>query len=161
MTPTVLSLRILALAMPLVFIAHVLEELPRFVAWFNGLVNPPISQAAFLSVNATALAITIIVAILVATIHDTLFGLIGVAWVGFLMLANGLFHIVATVALSRYCPGVATATVLYLPFSVLFIRAVVREFGLNSPVTSSVALLAGIPMYIHGYLIVFRGGRLF
>ena len=156
-----LSVRILTLAMPLIFIAHVVEEAPGFVAWFNSLVNPPITQALFLSVNATAFVITIIVAVLVATVHDTLVGLIGVAWVGFLMLANGLFHIVATIALSRYCPGVATATLLYLPFSVFFVRAVAREFGLNSLVASSVALLGGVPMYIHGYLIVFRGSRLF
>ena len=77
------------------------------------------------------------------------------------MLANGLFHIVGTVALGRYCPGVVTATLLYLPFSVLFLRAIVRELGVQSLAVGFVAVLAGAPMYIHGYLIVFRGSRLF
>jgi len=77
------------------------------------------------------------------------------------MLANGLFHIVGTVALGRYCPGVVTATLFYLPLSLLFLRAVVRELGVPLPLVGAVALLGGVPMYIHGYLIVFRGSRLF
>jgi hypothetical protein len=81
-----------------IFIAHVFEEAPRFVAWFNSLVTPTISQALFLSVNAIALVITVVVAAVVAGSHETAAGLIGVAWVGFLMLANGLFHIVGTLA---------------------------------------------------------------
>jgi hypothetical protein len=147
--------------MPVIFIAHVFEEAPRFVAWFNSLVTPTISQALFLSVNAIALVITVVVAAVVAGSHETASGLIGVAWVGFLMLANGLFHIVGTVALGRYCPGAATATLLYLPFSIFFFRAVVRELRLGWLAVGSVALLGGAPMYVHGYLIVFRGSRLF
>ena len=77
------------------------------------------------------------------------------------MLANGLFHIGATLALGRYCPGVITATLLYLPFSLLFFRAVVREQGVSPRVLAAVVVLCGLPMYVHGYLIVFRGGRFF
>lgn len=153
------SLRALALAMPVVFIAHVIEEGSRFVPWFNSLVTPRITQALFLSINATALVITVIVAVVVATAHEPVSGLIGAAWVGSLMLANGLFHIVGTVALGRYCPGVITATLLYLPLSLLFLRAVVRELGVPSLAVGSVAVLGA--MYVHGYLIVFRGSRLF
>jgi hypothetical protein len=142
-------------------IVHVIEEAPGFVAWFNSLVTPRISQRSFLSVNGTALVITVLVAIVVATAHEPVSGLFGAAWVGFLMLANGLFHIVGTVALGRYCPGVVTATLLYLPLSLLFLRAVVRELGVPSLGVGLVALLGGAPMYIHGYLIVFRGSRLF
>jgi hypothetical protein len=147
--------------MPVIFIVHVIEEGPRFVAWFNSLVTPTISQSLFLSVNAVGLVITLVVAFVVAASHEPASGLIGVAWVGLLMLANGLFHIVGAVALGRYCPGVVTATLLYLPFSLLFFRGAVRELGLSWLAVGAVALLGGAPMYIHGYLIVFRGSRLF
>ncbi len=40
-------------------------------------------------------------------------------------------------------------------------RAVIRELHLQPVTVVAIALLGGIPMYIQGYLIVFRGGRLF
>lgn len=155
------SLRSLAIALPLVFIAHVLEEAPNFVGWFNSLVVPPISQPLFLSVNAVCLIITVAIAVVVATARGPVPGLVGAAWVGFLMLANAIFHIVGSVALRRYSPGLVTATLLYLPFSLLFLRAIVLDLGVPAPAVGSMALLGGVPMYVHGYLIVFRGSRFF
>lgn len=155
------GLRILAFALPLVFAVHVAEEAPGFVAWFNSLVTPPITQRLFLSVNATAFVITLAVASLVATSRDTGSCIVGVAWVGFLMLANGMLHLVGTLVHLRYSPGVITGTLLYLPLSVLFMRAVVRECAISWRAVLLAALAGGVPMYIHGYLIIFRGSRLF
>lgn len=42
--------RVILLA-PAIFLLHVLEEAPRFVDWFNSLVQPHISQDNFLGVN--------------------------------------------------------------------------------------------------------------
>jgi hypothetical protein len=147
--------------LPIVFILHVIEEAPGFVPWFDSLVAHHISQQLFLTVNATAFVITVFVAIVVAVGRERVSALVGVGWVGFLMLANGILHLVGTLALGRYCPGVITGTLLYLPLSLLFMRTVVLEFGVPLRVVLAVALLGGIPMYIHGYLIVFRGSRLF
>ena len=61
------SLRSLAIALPLVFVAHVLEEAPNFVGWFNSLVVAPISRPLFLSANAVCLIITVTVSVVVAT----------------------------------------------------------------------------------------------
>jgi hypothetical protein len=155
------GLRILAIALPIVFIMHVAEEAPGFVAWFNSLVTPDITPRLFLSVNATGLLITLVVASLVATSRDTLVCIVAVAWVGFLMLANGLLHVVGTLVHLRYAPGVITGSLLYLPLSVLFMKAVVREREIRWRTVLLAALVGGVPMYIHGYLIVFRGSRLF
>jgi len=154
-------LRILAIALPIVFALHVAEEAPGFVAWFNNLVTPGITQRLFLSVNATALLITLAIAGLVATSRDTGVCIVAVAWVGFLMLANGLLHVVGTLVHWRYAPGVITGSLLYLPFSVLFMKAVVRECAIPWRTVLLAALAGGVPMYIHGYLIIFRGSRLF
>ena len=161
MSLPLLTLPRLAAALPVVFLLHVAEEAPGFVTWFNSLVAPPISQRLFLSVNAVALAITLVVAFFVAASRDRASVLIGVAWVGFLMLANAVLHVAATVARGRYCPGVITAVLLYFPVSVLFLRAAARERGLSAPSVLAVALLGGVPMDVHGYLMVFRGSRLF
>jgi hypothetical protein len=112
-------------------------------------------------VNVVALVITLVVAFLVATARDRVSVLVGIAWVGFLMLANGVFHVVGTVVHGRYCPGVVTALLLYFPLSLLFMRAAAREVALSPWAVLAVALLGGVPMYVHGYLIVFRGSRLF
>ena len=158
-----MRLRKLVLFAPVVFIIHVLEEAPGFVAWFNSLVPRGITQSLFLRVNAVGLVITVLIVLFVATSQDSdpAAGLALAAWVGFLMLANGLLHIVGTVAHARYCPGVVTGTLLYLPYGAIFLRGIVRETRLNPIVVISAAALGAIPMVVHGYLIVFRASRLF
>lgn len=155
------TLRVLAIALPILFALHVLEEAPGFVAWFNSLVTPGITQRIFFSVNATGFVISLAIACLVATSRTAGACIVAVAWVGFLMLANGVLHLVATLVHSRYSPGVITGALLYLPFSFLFMKAIVRECAIPWRTVLPVALAGGIPMYIHGYLIVFRGSRLF
>jgi hypothetical protein len=83
------------------------------------------------------------------------------AWVGFLMLANGMLHIVGTIAHARYCPGVVTGTLLYLPYGVLLLRRIVRDLQVSPVAVLGVAALGAMPMLVHGYLIVFRASRLF
>jgi hypothetical protein len=77
------------------------------------------------------------------------------------MLANGVLHIVGTIAHARYCPGVVTGTLLYLPYGVLLLRKTVRDLGLTPAVVLGTAALGGVPMLVHGYLIVFQASRLF
>jgi hypothetical protein len=38
---------------------------------------------------------------------------------------------------------------------------VAREHGLSGATVSAVALIGGVPMFIHGWRIAFEGGRLF
>ena len=156
-----MALRKLVLLAPLVFILHVLEEAPGFVAWFNSLVARGINQNLFLMVNAVALAVTVVIVLLVAASRDPASSLVLAAWVGFLLLANGVLHLVGTIAHARYCPGVVTGTLLYLPYGTLLLRTIVREFGLRPGVVLGAAALGAAPMLVHGYLIVFRGSRLF
>lgn len=151
----------LALLAPVIFVVHVAEEAPTFVSWFNRLVEPDISEPLFLRVNATAFVITVVLAAVLAATRDSVAAVLDLAWMAFLFFANALFHLTATVVHHSYCPGVVTAAVLYLPyFAVLFWVALKR---LRVPV--SVALIAtvlgALPMAAHGYLIVFRGSRLF
>jgi len=155
------TLRHLAIALPVVFVLHVLEEVPGFVAWFNRHVDPDITPRSFYSVVATGFIVTLAIAAVVATARERGSALVAAAWVGFLMLANGLFHLAAALVGRGYAPGVITGTLLYLPLSLLFLGAVARECRMPLPLVAGVALLGGIPMYLHGWLIVFRGSRLF
>jgi hypothetical protein len=156
-----MPLRKLVLLAPVVFAVHVLEESPGFVAWFNSLVPRGITQRLFLSVNASAFVITLILTALIAASPDPTSGFAMAAWVGFLFLANGLFHIVGTLAHGRDCPGVVTGTLLYLPYGTLLLVRLVRDLKLRPAAVAVAAFLGALPMLAHGYLIVFRGSRLF
>jgi hypothetical protein len=139
----------------------VLEEAPRFVPWFNSLVTPGIDERTFLAVNGVGMAVTILITAAVASSSEPAAGAALAAWVGFLMLANGLFHLVATMVHGRYCPGVVTGTLIYLPYGVLLLRGIVRSGNLCPASVAACAALGAVPMLVHGYLIVFRGSRLF
>ncbi|MBM2841037.1 MAG: hypothetical protein HW412_1565 [Bacteroidetes bacterium] len=154
-------IRLTALLAPIIFAVHVTEEAPGFVGWFNSLVPRGITQSLFLSVNATGFIITIILAGILAATQGRVVATLMLGWLGFLMLTNAVFHLVATVVHDRYCPGVVTATILYLPYFAWFFWVAVRHLRVRVLV-AVVAMLAGsVPMAIHGYLIVFRGDRLF
>lgn len=155
------TLRTLALFAPVVFVLHVVEEAPGFVAWFNSLVPRGITQDLFLTVNAVGFTITVLAVLVFAASPDPASGLMLAAWVGFLMLANGIFHLVGTVAHARYCPGVVTGTLLYLPYGFLLLRRIVRDLEVHPAAVSGMAALGAVPMLVHGYLILFRASRLF
>lgn len=154
-------IRRVALLAPVIFAAHVAEEAPGFVEWFNRLVRPGISESLFFSVNATAFIIMVILAGMLAATRERAVATLMLAWLGFLMLANAVFHLVATVVHARYCPGVITTTVLYLPYFAWFFWLAVRHLRVPLPIAVVVVLLGSAPMATHGYLIVFRGERLF
>jgi hypothetical protein len=156
-----MTLRRLVLLAPAVFLLHVFEEAPGFVAWFNSLVPRGITQNLFLTVNAVALTITVVLALLVAASPRPAPGLVLAAWVGFLMIANGVLHLVGTIAHARYCPGVVSGTLLYLPYGALLLQRTARDLGLSRGLVFGSAAIGGLPMLVHGYLIVFRASRLF
>lgn len=149
------------LVAPLIFIAHFWEEAPSFVPWFNSHVARGITQGAFWRVNLTGLVITLMVVVFESLSHSGVSLVLAIGWFSFLMFANAILHITGAVVDGDYVPGVITAVILYLPyFSLLFAR------GLRSKRASLAVLLLSVivgalPMLVHGYLILFRGSRLF
>lgn len=152
--------RVLLLA-PVIFFCHFLEEAPGFVAWFNAHVPRGISQALFWRVNVTALAITVAVVAAERAARSGLTAAAVAAWLSFLMAANALFHIAGALADGAYMPGLVTALLLYAPFYTWVVRHFVRNMRLRAGVLAATAVAGALPMLIHGYLIVFRGSRLF
>jgi hypothetical protein len=155
------TLRFLLLAAPLIFVAHFMEEAPGFVTWFNAHVDRGISDSLFWSVNYTALAITIAVVILEWLSGTALSASVAIAWLSFLMFANALLHLAGALVDRAYMPGLVTALLLYLPFYGWVISRAIQMRRLPSGAVATVALLGALPMLAHGYLIIFRGSRLF
>ena len=152
--------RLLLLA-PVIFVCHFLEESRSFVHWFNGHVARGITSELFWTVNISALVITLIVVGLHWLSRSGFSLALAIGWFSCLMLANALFHIVGGIVDGQYVPGLVTAIVLYLPYySWLFVE-VVKSRQVEIKVLVVVAALGSLPMLIHGYLIIFRGSRLF
>ena len=146
---------------PFIFVCHFLEEAPTFVEWFNAHVARGITSGLFWRVNVSALVITLIV-VGIEWLSRSAFSLsLMIAWLGFLMLANAMFHIAGGLVDRQYVPGLVTAVLLYIPYYLwLFVKAMKSE-RVNPAGLLVAAVLGSIPMLIHGYLIVFRGSRLF
>jgi hypothetical protein len=152
--------RLLLLA-PVIFVCHFLEESPGFVQWFNEHVARGITSGLFWRVNLSALAFTLML-IGIDRLSPSASSLtLAVVWLSFLMPANAVFHIAGGLADGRYVPGLATAVLLYLPYYGWFFARVVKSGRVKPVVLVAWAALGSLPMLIHGYLIIFRGSRLF
>jgi len=82
-------------------------------------------------------------------------------WLSFLFGANAVLHIMGALADRSYVPGLVTAVVLYVPFYLLLMGQVRRAGRVGPAAMAAVGILFAAPMLAHGYLIVFRGSRLF
>ena len=146
---------------PFIFVCHFLEESPTFVAWFNAHVARGITSELFWTVNICGLVITLIV-VGIEWFSRSAFSLILIiAWLGFLMLANAILHIAGGLVDREYVPGLATALVLYIPYYLWLFAKALKSRKVKPAGLFVAAVLGSIPMIIHGYLIVFRGSRLF
>lgn len=146
---------------PLVFVAHFLEEGPRFVPWFNAHVARDITTDLFWVVNATALLVTVLVVLVFRASESAVASVILVAWLSFLMLTNAIFHITGAMVDQGYVPGLATAILLYLPYCGWVAVQVVRNRRVAPGLLAGAAVAGAIPMAVHGYRILFLGTRLF
>jgi len=149
------------LAAPLLFAAHVLEESPRFVPWFNAHVTRGITADLFWGVNVTALALTVAATAAYAASRSPVLLVLLAAWLSFMMPTNAVFHITAAIVDRGYVPGVVTAVCLYLPYSAWLARETVRTRPVAPLALAAAAALGAVPMAVHGYRIVFLGTRLF
>jgi hypothetical protein len=146
---------------PLVFVAHVLEESPGFVPWFNAHVTRDITAGMFWTVNVTGLLITVLVTVAVWGAETTAGIAFVVAWLSFLMLTNAVFHVTGAIVDRGYVPGLATAVLLYLPYCGWVARHLLRRRRVAPGLLVAAAVLGAIPMAVHGYRILFLGTRLF
>lgn len=156
-----ITLRRLVIALPIIYVLHVAEEAPGFNQWFNAHVEPDASMRLYLVANAVVFLITTVVAILLAVARDRISAVVALAWIGHVMLAHAVYHVAAVAVDRAYVPGIVTALLLYLPASIALIRAVAAERRMSVAAAASIALAGGIPMYVHTWLVMFEGSRLF
>lgn len=131
------------------------------MAWFNAHVRNGITLGLFWNVNSSALVITLIVMLVELIEPSLLSASLAILWLSFLMLANAIFHITAAIVDRRYMPGLVTAVILYLPYYILVIARLLKKARIGIGLLIIFAALGSALMLVHGYLIIFRGSRLF
>jgi len=115
----------------------------------------------FWNVNITALVITLFVVLTEFFAPSFISVLLVVLWLSFLMFANALLHITGSLVDQTYTPGLITAIVLYFPYYLLIITRILKTKRMKVELLAGLTLLGSLPMLIHGYMILFLGGRLF
>jgi hypothetical protein len=146
---------------PIIFLFHVLEEFPNLVNWLNSLVVNEIDLSTFLTVNVMGLVITISITLLMYSSRDKFFVFLTLLWLSFLMFANGIFHIAASLIHRSYSPGALTSLLIYIPYFIWFTWLTRKEYNIKAIYLVVVILLGAFPMLLHGYFIIFEGRRLF
>jgi hypothetical protein len=109
----------------------------------------------------TALVITLLVTLLFWSTESPAAMVLMVAWLSFLMLTNAAFHVTGAIVDRGYVPGLATAILLYFPYSAWLARQVVRDRRVAPGLLAAAAVVGAIPLAVHGYRILFLGTRLF
>jgi hypothetical protein len=155
------SFHTLLLAAPLIFVAHVAEEAPGFVTWVNAHIDRDITQEMFWTVNLTGLGMTLLVVLFEWVSRSKVSAVVALAWLGLIMVGNAVLHTTGALVDRAYAPGVITALLLYVPFSAWVIARVVQTRRLSALAATIAVVLGTLPMLAHGYMILFRGTRLF
>src|SRR5262247_2796157 len=121
------------LLLPSASLPHVLEEWPRFPRWARQFASDRYTDREYAIVHAISLGIALSSGVLLASFPSTwlLFALTALV-IGPAMFWNAFFHLGATLATRRYCAGLVTGVVLYLPLSAVMAQSAVRE-GLIRP----------------------------
>jgi hypothetical protein len=145
---------LLILFAPVVFLAHILEEAPAFTQWLNTITFPPVPEGSFLAANWPTLLITAILAVAAASLPYKAPALTLLVWLSYFMFANTLFHIAATLALRRYCPGLITSVGLYLPYFFWFTAYVKFRFQTRNRVIAGAAAGSTLLVYLEWHRVI-------
>jgi hypothetical protein len=145
---------------PLVLLAHIVEEAPGLIAWMNLRFELDLTVGYFVAMSAIGLLVTVVLAVprMDSRNHSRALGLI--AWLSFVMLANGVVHLTASLLFREYVPGTVTAGVLYPPYFFAATVTICRHVGVRPSAAVLAAMLGAVPMLGQGISILTGGGRI-
>lgn len=153
--------RLLLLLAPVIFAAHVVEEAPGYVRWFNSVVpSQPIPSAGFLAAQLQPFLAALFLAAAAAITANRWAALILLLWSSHFFFANAIYHLVASAALATYSPGLLTGTAFYLPFF-YWLASHVKKQGIALWAIVLLVAFASLPAMLQTYLVVFERRRFY
>ena len=149
------------LLVPVLFAAHVAEEAPGYARWFNSIVpGQPIPEAGFLAAQWTPFLAAAFLGVAAAVTGSRWAGLILALWCSHFFFANAVYHLVASVALVTFSPGLVTGTLLYLPFFWWLGRRLVGQ-GVALWALVLLVAFASLPALLQTYMVMFERRRFY
>lgn len=142
-----LTFRGAIVAFPIAVALHVFEEWPGFPEWARRFASPAYSDREYVTIHVVAIVSAALTAALLRAYPKPWLVFAFFAFV-FLpgVLCNAGFHAAASVWSGRYCPGVATGLLLYVPYACLLAGLALREGILPLPALL-VALALAVPFH--------------
>jgi hypothetical protein len=106
--------------LPAAFAPHIAEEyVGGFPRWVTHVLGGSFNNLAFAVNNAIFMAIMLALTIWTSRSRSRLAAFLLIAWASGNLFWDGLFHVVTTAAFDRYSPGLVTASLFYIPISLL------------------------------------------
>jgi hypothetical protein len=106
--------------MPAAFAPHIVEEYAGgFPRWVTHVLGGSFNNLAFALNKAVFMAIMLALTIWTSRSESRLAAFLLIAWASGNLFWDGLFHIVTTAAFDRYSPGLITASLFYIPISLV------------------------------------------
>lgn len=122
------SFRRLIWLMPAVFAVHIVEEYGAgFPGWVSSMFGQPMAAQTFLVNNAAFMVILLGLTIWAAARPSALSAFFLLCWASGNLFWNFVFHLATTAIFDRFSPGLVTATLLYLPVSVVVAWAALAQ----------------------------------
>lgn len=130
---------------PVAVALHVLEEYPRFISWAQQHASPGYTHREYVQIHAAAVISSALIAGLLWLFPNRALVLLAFTFaVAPGLLFNTFFHAGASMATGSYCPGVVTATLIYLPVFGLITESVRREGLLGANALIGSLAVAGV-----------------
>lgn len=130
---------------PIVYMLHVLEQLPHFTGWARRYANASLTMRDYLVVHVTGVVVAVAAPFIIKHFPNRVviflfFTFIFTPAVFF----NIIFHAGATAVFGTYSPGLLTALTIYPVTFILVGRQALREHLISSRAATISFLLAGL-----------------
>lgn len=93
---------------PLLFAAHVAEEAPGYVRWFNSIAGPPLPESGFVQAQLTPFLAALFLGVAAAWTANRWAALCLLIWCSHFFFANAVYHLVASAVLATFSPDLVT-----------------------------------------------------
>lgn len=147
--------------LPIAFILHVGEEYVwGFPAWAERVTGYPMDLITFLGSNIAFIALMAVLTRWAAGAHTTKANFWLLTWAAGNLFWNFVFHLLCLLMLGLNSPGLVTATLIYLPLSLLIWWTALRQKAVSPAALVGAIALGGLFMGVVAVVGIFHVGGL-
>ncbi|MFM9860341.1 HXXEE domain-containing protein [Pseudoxanthobacter sp. M-2] len=137
-------------ALPLAYAIHIPEEyFAGFTGWMGQHLHSRMTDQGFLLNNAAFMIILLSLTLWASRSRSSLSAFVFLGWASGNLFWNFVFHLVTTIYVDSYSPGLVTASLLYYPIAIWAAVLAVRcgRLGVSGAV-GAFAIGAGLMLFV-------------